>query len=107
MIAKFRPPHKDTGAILKVAARRGVRLQGRDDLQKAVAQGEDCVAQPELRDTGVAKRLAEAERIAQLALDGLKLGGDQHGLAEADAGCGRGHEATPMRQAARGASSSG
>ena len=88
---------------LQIAPRRRVRPRRRDDLQEAVAEREHGVAQAELRHARVAKGLVQPERVAQLALDGVEIGGDEHGLAQADAWRWLAHACSLSMRALRGA----
>jgi hypothetical protein len=58
------------------------RFDRRDDLQKAVADGEDGVRQAKLADAGVAKGLVEPEQSLQTCHQRLELSRDEHGLSK-------------------------
>ena len=72
-----------TVAALQVASGGGVFLEGRDDLEEAVADRHEEVAQPEALDAGVAVADLEAEDGSEVSFGGGEVGGDEADLSHA------------------------
>ena len=57
---------------------------GDDHLEEGVADREQGVDEPELRDAGIAEADLQAERLAEARHGGLEIGGHEGDLAETD-----------------------